>query len=84
MKQKWIILSVNAIYLIGTVVWFLIEKTPESCVAILGGFVSLFSFLYGNDKSFLKIENDNSISVKAKKIDRQINVSGDYTENNQK
>ncbi|MCL2652009.1 MAG: hypothetical protein FWD60_13440 [Candidatus Azobacteroides sp.] len=84
MKQKWIILSVNAIYLIGTVVWFIIENTPESCIAILGGFVSLFSFLYGNDKSFLKIKNDNSISLKTKKIGRQINVSGNYTENNNK
>jgi len=82
MKKKWIILSVNAIYLIGTIVWCFIERTPESIVAILGGFVSLFSFLYGNDNSFLKIENDNSISVKAKKIERQINVRGNYTENN--
>jgi hypothetical protein len=52
MKSKIAVLIVNAIYLLGTILWAFSEKSSESFVAILGGVVSFVSFFVGNDNSF--------------------------------
>ena len=63
MKSKVIVLIVNAIYLLGTIIWAFCEKSLESFVAILGGFVSFVSFFVGNDNSF-QCKSKNSIIQK--------------------
>lgn len=63
MKSKIAVLIVNAIYLLGTIIWASCEKSLESFVAILGGFVSFVSFFVGNDNSF-STKNKNSIIQK--------------------
>ena len=60
MKSKVIVLIVNAIYLLGTIIWAVCEKSLESSVALLGGLVSFVSFFVGNDNSF-RIRNKKSI-----------------------
>ena len=70
MNSKLIILILNAIYLVATIIWAIIDKSFEPIVAIIGGFVSLASFFVANDNSFvIKHKNkvvqrgDNPISV---------------------
>jgi Na+-translocating ferredoxin:NAD+ oxidoreductase RnfD subunit len=64
MKLKLFVLILNAIYLLATIFWFVVEQSFEPIVAIIGGVVSLVSFYIANDNSF-------SVSVK---IGRQINM----------
>lgn len=71
MKSKLIMLILNAIYLIATIIWAIIDKSMESIVAIVGGIVSFVSFF---------VANDNSFSVKQKIIqsrDNPISIVGD-------
>lgn len=71
MKSKLIILILNAIYLIATIIWAIIDKSMESIVAIVGGIVSFVSFF---------VANDNSFSVKQKIVqsgDNPISIVGD-------
>ncbi len=68
MNSKVIILILNAIYLIATIIWATIDKSVESFVAIVGGFVSFVSFFVANDNSFsvkqkIVQSGDNAISV---------------------
>lgn len=71
MKSKLIMLILNAIYLIATIIWAIIDKSMESIVAIVGGIVSFVSFF---------VANDNSFSVKQKIVqsgDNPISIVGD-------
>lgn len=68
MNSKVIMLIFNAIYLIATIIWAIIDKSVESFVAIVGGLVSFVSFFVANDNSFsikqkVVQKGDNSISV---------------------
>lgn len=68
MNSKVIMLTLNAIYLIATIIWAIIDKSTESFVAIVGGFVSFVSFFVANDNSFsvkqkIVQSGDNAISV---------------------
>lgn len=63
MISKIIMLILNAIYLIATFIWAIIDKSMESIVAIVGGIVSFASFYVANDNSFI-IKNKNSIIQK--------------------
>lgn len=68
MNSKAIILILNAIYLFATIIWAIIDKSVESFVAIVGGFVSFASFFVANDNSFsvkqkIVQNGDNAISV---------------------
>lgn len=68
MNSKLIILIINAIYLITTIIWAIIDKSFEPIVAIIGGLVSFVSFFVANDNSFsvkqkIVQKGDNSISV---------------------
>jgi len=68
MNSKLIILIINAIYLIITIIWAIIDKSFEPIVAIIGGLVSFVSFFVANDNSFsvkqkIVQKGDNSISV---------------------
>lgn len=61
-------LALNVIYLIATIIWAIIDKSTESYVAIVGGFVSFMSFFVANDNSFsvkqkIVQNGDNAISV---------------------
>ena len=68
MNSKLIMFVLNAIYLIATIIWATIDKSVESFVAIVGGFVSFVSFFVANDNSFsvkqkIVQSGDNAISV---------------------
>lgn len=68
MNSKLIMLALNAIYLIATIIWAIIDKSTESYVAIVGGIVSFVSFFVANDNSFsikqkIVQNGDNAISV---------------------
>lgn len=68
MNSKEIMLTLNAIYLIATIIWAIIDKSVESFVAIVGGFVAFVSFFVANDNSFsvkqkIVQSGDNAISV---------------------
>ena len=68
MNSKVIMLIFNAIYLIATIIWAIIDKSVESFVAIVGGLVSLVSFFVANNNSFsvkqkIVQRGDNAISV---------------------
>jgi hypothetical protein len=70
--SKIVILIINAIYLIATIIWCIIEKSSfEPVVAIIGGIVSLASFF---------VANDNSMSVKRNIT--QVGINNKYTEIN--
>ena len=63
-----IMLILNAIYLIATIIWAIIDKSMESIVAIVGGIVSFLSFFVANDNSFsfkqkIVQNGDNPISI---------------------
>lgn len=71
MNSKLIMLALNAIYLIATIIWAIIDQSAESFVAIVGGIVSFVSFF---------VANDNSFSVKQKIVqsgDNPISIVGD-------
>ena len=53
MISKRIMLALNAIYLIATIIWAIIDKSMESIVAIVGGIASFVSFFVANDNSFI-------------------------------
>jgi len=78
MNSKLIMLVLNAIYLIATIIWAIIDKSAESFVAIVGGTVSFVSFFIANDNSF-KIRNKNSIIQKG---NNSISVIGDVSKSN--
>ena len=64
-------IALNAIYLIATIIWAIIDQSTESFVAIVGAIVSFISFF---------IANDNSFSVKQKIVqsgDNPISIVGD-------
>lgn len=68
MNAKIIILILNAIYLIATIIWAIIDKSFEPIVAIIGGLISFISFFVANDNSFsvkqkIVQSGDNSIAV---------------------
>lgn len=68
MNSKLIMLALNVIYLIATIIWAIIDKSTESYVAIVGGFVSFTSFFVANDNSFsvkqkIVQNGDNAISI---------------------
>lgn len=71
MNSKLIMIALNAIYLIATIIWAIIDQSTESFVAIVGAIVSFISFF---------IANDNSFSVKQKIVqsgDNPISIVGD-------
>jgi hypothetical protein len=53
MNSKVIILTLNAIYLMATIIWAIIDKSLEPIVAIIGGLVSFVAFFVANNNSFL-------------------------------
>ena len=71
-------LVLNAIYLIATIIWAIIDQSAESFVAIVGGIVSFVSFFVANDNSFT-IRNKNSIIQKG---NNSISVIGDVSRSN--
>jgi len=71
MNSKAIMLALNAIYLIATIIWAIIDQSTESYVAIVGGIVSFASFF---------VANNNSFSIKQKIVqsgDNPISIIGD-------
>lgn len=71
MNSKLIMLALNAVYLIATIIWAIIDQSTESFVAIVGAIVSFISFF---------VANDNSFSVKQKIVqsgDNPISIVGD-------
>lgn len=66
----------NAIYLIATIIWAIIDKSFEPIVAIIGGFVSFASFFVANDNSFVTKQR-NKVVQKGNNSNAVIgNVSG--------
>jgi len=68
MNSKLIMFVLNAIYLIATIIWAIIEQSTESFVAIVGAIVAFISFFVANDNSFsvkhkIVQSGDNAISV---------------------
>ena len=52
MNSKLIMFVLNAIYLIATIIWAIIDQSTESFVAIVGAIVAFISFFVANDNSF--------------------------------
>lgn len=87
MKSKLIILILNTLYLIATIIWAIVDKTIEPIVAIIGGLVSFATFFVANDNSFsvtYNKKNEQNVTNNDTNIGRQINVQGEYKENNYK
>ncbi len=68
MNSKLIMFVLNAIYLIATIIWAIIDQSTESFVAIGGAIVAFISFFVANDNSFslknkIVQSGDNAISV---------------------
>jgi K+-sensing histidine kinase KdpD len=78
MKLKATILIINAIYLIATIIWAMIEKSFEPIVAIIGGLVSFATFFVTNDNSFV-IKNKNKVVQKG---NNSISIIGDVNSSN--
>jgi len=82
MNPKAIILTLNALYLIATIIWAIIDKSFEPIVAIIGGLVSFTTFFVANDNSF-SIKKKQVVNNKKANIGKQNNVQGSYYEYNQ-
>jgi hypothetical protein len=91
MKSKVFILILNAVYLIATIVWCIIEHDSfEPVVAIIGGLVSLTTYCVAYDKPFSFSVNVSNPRVETAggdiKKGREINMGprSTYHENNNK
>lgn len=72
MKPKlFIMLILSVIYIITTIIWTVIDRSFESFIAVIGGFISVVNFYIANNNSF-------SVSMK---IERQINMGKKSTYN---
>ena len=67
MNLKIIILIFNALYLIVAIIWAIIDKSFETILAVLGGFISFITFF---------VANNNTFSVNVKQGKKSISVIG--------
>ena len=84
MNLKLPVLILNVVYLIGTIIWAIVDRTVESFVAVIGGCVLCATFFVANDNSFsitYRKRNKQIINNKNANINTQNNVGGDYYEN---
>ena len=85
MNLKTIILILNALYLIVAVSWAIIDKSFETILAVIGGFIAFATFFVANDNSFsviCKEKKKQNIKNKKANIGKQNNVQGNYYEYN--
>jgi len=86
MNLKVIILILNALYIIATIIWAIIDKSFEPIVAIIGGLISFATYYVANNNSFSPFpDKEQTIINNPKtgdvKIEQQIQTET-YTENN--